>query len=590
MKKLSLTSLFKLFAAVLALLGTQSGEAASSKSAKSKKSTKKIEQVTKKKNDEKKKVEPVVEKAKAKTESKSDGIALFQASSFWPKVVDSHKIAYSKRKKLADQIYTVMAKSAVSPQEEAVVKAGLAVLYCHNPDTRYAAPALMREARQKWPSLVGYKETGKLWDAFVTCYSDRSTLDEFALEEIARSVDGFLPSPENATEFAFYRGRGLLREKKTTEAMKLFQEISLDSEHYRRAKFAEGLALIDSGKLEEAREALQVVVSLDMTRAEKRFDLSSAGVLRLRELAVLNIGRLLYEQGQFLESLAYYRSLTQESNYFYTSLYEQGWSFFMAGYPNRALGAEYAATTPFFENEFNPDSYFLSAVIYYWLCNFEESHKGVQKFIAHARGEGDELRNVSSRFNAMAPQESLRRYANIVEDHARGVSASNLGLGPKVIFTVSNKEDVKDGLVALQKLQKIRGRLQARSDLGGSLEMLLAATNSFEDFTRAELGRRVRDQVNVLALDFEKALTQSRLLYLEILTAKKDSLLGKARSVSGGEFLGFEQEFYESAHRNAHAWRQDKNEFWFDELGHYVFETRSQCQAPSTAKNGVKKK
>ena len=86
--------------------------------------------------------------------------------------------------------------------------------------------------------------------------------------------------------------------------------------------------------------------------------------------------------------------------------------------------------------------------------------------------------------------------------------------------------------------------------------------------------------------DFESSLAQARLLYLEILTAKKDRILGNDRSVQGQEFTGEERQFEEAVQSaEKQKWEQDKNEFWYDELGNYVFQLSSQCStADKTSK------
>jgi tetratricopeptide (TPR) repeat protein len=172
-------------------------------------------------------------------------------------------------------------------------------------------------------------------------------------------------------------------------------------------------------------------VSMDRTDSESKFGQSKDAVSRLRELAVLNLARISYEEGEFLESITYYRTLMHDSNFFYESLSEQAWPFFMAGYPNRALGALYAATSPFFQDKFNPDSYFLGGVIYYWMCQFDSAKKGLAKFVSHTRKEGDELKKKTNAWNTLPGNESLIRYAAAYENAKSGVSSTNLGIGPR---------------------------------------------------------------------------------------------------------------------------------------------------------------
>jgi hypothetical protein len=47
--------------------------------------------------------------------------------------------------------------------------------------------------------------------------------------------------------------------------------------------------------------------------------------------------------------------------------------------------------------------------------------------------------------------------------------------------------------------------------------------------------------------------------------------------VQGNEFTGDEKKFEDMEQELSRNWTQDKNEFWFDELGHYVFREKSKC-------------
>jgi hypothetical protein len=291
------------------------------------------------------------------------------------------------------------------------------------------------------------------------------------------------------------------------------------------------------------------------------------------------LARLSYEEGEFLESLTYYRTLAQDTHFFYESLSEQAWPFFMAGYPNRALGALYASTSPFFQDRFNPDSYFLNGVIYYWMCQFDSAKKGLAKFVAHTRKEGDELKKKTTAWNTLPESESFLRYSGVYENAKSGVSSLNLGIGPRTKASMLADVAAKEAYEALQQLVTSRLKLQRALASKSNADRVLKSVGALEKDFRIHLGNRVKLTLGALGADFEDSLGQARVLYLEILTAQKDKLLGGNRTVKGTEFLGEEKQFEEEVKTSEQQrWEQNKNEFWYDELGNYVFQVQNQCQ------------
>jgi hypothetical protein len=113
-----------------------------------------------------------------------------------------------------------------------------------------------------------------------------------------------------------------------------------------------------------------------------------------------------------------------------------------------------------------------------------------------------------------------------------------------------------------------------------NVDRVLKSMGALEKDFRVHLGNRVKLTLTALGKDFEDSLAQARVLYLEILTAQKDKLLGGDRTVKGSEFQGDEKQFEDEIKSSEQQkWEQNKNEFWFDELGNYVFQVQNQCQA-----------
>lgn len=492
-----------------------------------------------------------------------------------------------RRVQLSERIHAQLNKNQFAATEEGVLLAALALLHAQDAETRISAPSFLALARAQWPDLANTKEAPAYWALFTEAFNEATLLDDTLRVVVAGALSGSAMANAEDSSFHFYEGLGLFQMKKFPEALTAFGKVGVDKAEYRRAKYLEALIHMETSKWEDAKKAFQIVVAMDMSQAESASALPGRAVTRLRELGVLNLARLAYEQGEFLESLAYYRTLMQDSPFFHESLSEQGWAFFMAGYPNRALGAQYAAVSPFFSNRFNPDAHFFGAVLHYWMCDFESSRIALARFVSHTKNEGDELRKRVGGWSELPEEDALMRYAKLYDDALVGVSFRNIGLGPKTLAALLEKDAPKDAHRALQLVTKTRIQMTKALAKRQGADRILKAVSTLEQELKRALGRRTKAFLTGLDADFAQSLSQARLLYLEILTAKKDALLGKDRTVKGQEFSGVEKPFEEAFGKaDTQKWMQDKNEFWFDELGHYVFQSVSQCQTPQEAPSG----
>jgi tetratricopeptide (TPR) repeat protein len=517
--------------------------------------------------------------AAAKTDAKLDDM-------IWQKMLKSRSIEGLERAKTLVQIYKAFEKGSYRAETESTLYLSTAVFHSFEKGLRYAALPLVKGALLRKPSLVADKRIVNVWNILAENFSKRaSPRDEVTLVGLAALLDGPVLAASKDSRFAYYKGISLFARQKYEESLSVLASVGVDSHDYRRAKFSEGGNLVALGKTLEAVSAFQVVTSMDRTAAENDAGIGHEEVAFAREKAVLQLARIFYEAGRFEESLAYYRTLRQESPLFYESLSEQGWAFFMAGFPNRAMGAVYAAETPFFAHLFNPDIHFLDAAISYWLCDFGAANAKIAKFVKHTRNDGDSLRSLVLRFGNYGELEQLDKYARIAEDVQKGVSPQNIGLGKKVLATLVRSVGVGDYLEDLELLRDERLRFKTDKRYPQGKDRLDYALGEFEKIHRAAIGAQVKNRLHAMAQVMDKSLARLRLLHLEVLTAKKDNLVGKERTVQGNEFLAQEQEFVDEGQDVARNWRQDKSEYWFDELGHYVFREKSKCTSAGITPN-----
>ncbi len=117
---------------------------------------------------------------------------------------------------------------------------------------------------------------------------------------------------------------------------------------------------------------------------------------------------------------------------YYDALFNQSWAFFLAGYPNHALGALHAAESPFFPNRFNPEIAVLRSIVYYWMCLYPDAKTALADFIDRY---SDPVNNLESWLSqrSLNPNKAFQLFENLIS----GVSSESLGIDRKLLESVA---------------------------------------------------------------------------------------------------------------------------------------------------------
>lgn len=113
-------------------------------------------------------------------------------------------------------------------------------------------------------------------------------------------------------------GKAFVRRAELPRAKALFDALPTSSAYYTRARYQLGVQMIRESNLPAAITEFQKVESAPVADADQE---------RVRDLAILALGRLFYEQGDFAKASAYYDRIPKSSAEFADKLYEAVWSF-----------------------------------------------------------------------------------------------------------------------------------------------------------------------------------------------------------------------------------------------------------------------
>ena len=464
-------------------------------------------------------------------------------------------------------------KFSANYQSKAILATALIAL--KEKETALVGSELITTAAQRAPLSLSLPAVRHIWKETLKSVPEETQLGVNSLSAVAHALATTKHS-EIDQSHSFYLAIRKLNEGDSAEAMKQLSLITPASQYFRRAKLQEGMIFAAQGKRESAKSALEIAASLEETEAESAAEIKPDFLIAIKERAILNLARLHFESKEFKLALSLYRSIDAQSALFYESLSEQGWAFFMAGYPNRALGTEYGATSPHFNQLFQPDQYFLNAAVNYWLCDFQAAKTAIQNFVAHTKQDANLLRRWTKRSDVNVNQKMEKIY-KIVEDISQGVTQKNSQLGPKSMQTLGRKQVLMTGVKEINDLRELRLSLMGKQWPKRSKNRFLDALINLENREKMRLAKLADLSISTMQREYERSLTQMRLINLEIMTAEKDQLMEKGRTAVGQEFLGTETEFLEAAEKAPRKWNNAKQEYWKDELDSFVFKKKSQC-------------
>ncbi|MSQ00508.1 MAG: hypothetical protein EXR71_01285 [Myxococcales bacterium] len=132
-------------------------------------------------------------------------------------------------------------------------------------------------------------------------------------------VSGKVP----ATDIVNYTlAKSFARRGELARAKSMFDNIGPTSAWYTRARYQLGVLMISEGNLKQAIVEFQKVEAAVVTDADQR---------RVQELALLALGRVYYELGDFGQASGYYGKIGADSDEFADKLYEAVWSYVKQG-------------------------------------------------------------------------------------------------------------------------------------------------------------------------------------------------------------------------------------------------------------------
>ncbi|MHB1845887.1 MAG: adventurous gliding motility protein GltC, partial [Deltaproteobacteria bacterium] len=178
-------------------------------------------------------------------------------------------------------------------------------------------------------------------------------------------------------------GRAALR-----EARRLVEMVPNTTPYYVKARFLAGTAAYQDAEIglqpgqpaspEALAPALQAYK--DVIRYTNPRWSGAIHDWKTRDLAFMDLARIHYEARQNRNAVYYYSKITRGGEDWLEALYEEAWAYYRMGDDERALGNMITLHSPFFRDEYFPESLTVKAIIYYENCRYEEAGFAIDDF------------------------------------------------------------------------------------------------------------------------------------------------------------------------------------------------------------------
>jgi len=333
-----------------------------------------------------------------------------------------------------------------------------------------------------------------------------------------------------------------------------------------RARFVEGLVLYAQGDSQAAVESFKEVVRLANPRRTRSPD------PRIRELAFEQLARIHYEYRQNRYAIFYYQKMPWGGPSWLEGLWESSYAYYRIGDYEKSLGNLITLHSPYFQDEYFPESHVLKAIIYYENCRFPEARAILEDFNAGFEPVHAELDRMTRGAQPVALYESME---DLEKGRTRPTPAMRKVL--KAAFTDRNIERLATSIreVEAELDEKLPRSRQAFRDsaLAQDLRKQLGAERQR---LVAEAGARARQKLEYERDALRELLQQSLRIKIEVSRQEREAL--QATLASGGRQDVTRPYKFSAAVSDEHLFWPYEGEFWRDELGTYAYTLTRGCR------------
>ncbi|MDC0714308.1 hypothetical protein POL68_37960 [Stigmatella sp. ncwal1] len=298
--------------------------------------------------------------------------------------------------------------------------------------------------------------TERYKDALTRYLTVASRLNQFedidASIEQARLLSGGQLPPELAYVYAkwLFKRTDLAAPERISRARAAFEPLTHVSRDVipRQSAYYLGVLSVQAGELIDAIERFRALTALPTGGAEE---------FRIRELANLSMGRLLYEVGHLEEALDRYQEIPRDSEFFVDTLYEIAWTQVKRGRFDQAKNAIDLMMEVDPESTRVPDAQLLQAHLLLKMRRYDEATESYHHVITAYRPVQDKLDELLTRTS-----DPVIYFDNLLSQNSRTLELGTL-LPPVAMRYATTQQEIAEASRLVEDLATgQQGVLEAR--------------------------------------------------------------------------------------------------------------------------------
>ncbi len=371
--------------------------------------------------------------------------------------------------------------------------------------------------------------------------------------------------PDLKNEIAFTVGQFWYSQDDLETALDALTMVDPQNETYfLRGRYLQGAIFARQNKARDSLDAFK-----DLLRYERDSGSRSKIMQEFHSRAILAIARIFYSTKNFDTALKYYSEIEKYSPHWLQALFEKSWGFFRAGNVERAMGNLHTLNSPYFEEQYFPESRVLQAVILFTNCRYEDAIVVVDQFVR----EYDDLRKELN--TQMAQNEDpadFYYWLAALSTKGKGFSKKlkrifNMALADKKLYRLFSF------IVALDREEALLENMRQAAVQKDLAERLLGDLVTYRELAIGETGEQARSRLDQKRRELQRLISQAMKVKFEALNALKEIIEGtRAGTKEGGKATPWSVKQSDQFL----AWPFD-GEYWKDELDSYLFRVENIC-------------
>jgi len=395
------------------------------------------------------------------------------------------------------------------------------------------------------------------------------TLLNYAISKV--QVDQF---PRIHRDMLYYRiGEFQLRNQQFAQAANSFSRVQRSSSVFPHAKYLEGLALAESSNSEAALAAFD-----DLLTSRSADGITDPA----RVAALMGRARTLYQKQKWDQAIETYREVPRDTEFWHDTLFESSWAMLRSGRFRSALSNFQSLHSAFYEDFYLPESLLLRAIVYLYICKYDEMEKVLNLFSRIYKPVYKDVEKLLK--TGGDPSALFSEAAKVINDYKRkgeDINRSAYRIPFLVVRKISREGDFKNSYQYIKRLIEERKRIDSmppnwvNSALGRYSKKVLQTRIKK---ARQRAGRQIQAHLESIREELFDLVEQEGFIRYEMINGRKESLKKKI----AGKDVEEEQVDSDSSRdyyiQNGYEYWPFKGEYWLDELGNYHYVGTQSCE------------